>query len=50
MYTKESSQHTFKLPDNLDAIFGQDYQDSNNEIVQKVKQDKAYFIMVKFKT
>ena len=38
MYTKESSQQTFRIPNNnLDIRFEQAYQNHNNEIVQPRK-------------
>ena len=53
MYTEESSQQTFKIPNNnFDVRFEKVYQNHNNEILpttdQKVKQDKPQFMMVKF--
>ena len=50
MYTKESSQQTFKIPsNNLDVRFEWAYQpQSQNSTNQKVEQDKPQFMMVKF--
>ena len=48
MYTKESSQQTFRIPNNnLDARFEQHH---NIEIVQtrKENKDKPQYMMVKF--
>ena len=54
MYTKESSQQTFKIPNNnnFDVRFEKAYQNHNNEILyiidQKREQDKPQFMMVNF--
>ena len=50
MYTKESSQQSFKIPNNnLDVKLERAYQNHNNEILQTRKeQDKPQFMMVKF--
>ena len=50
MYNKESSQQTFKIPNNnLDVEFERAYQNHDNEIVdQKVEQNKQQFKMVHF--
>ena len=42
IHTKESSQQTFKIPNNnLDVRFEQAYQHHNNETVQTRKQNKT---------
>ena len=48
MYTKESSQQTWKIPNNnYDARFGKVDQ-KNYTTYHKVEQDKTQFMMVKF--
>ena len=54
IYTKESSQQTFKIPtnSNFDVRFEKAYRNHNNEILnttdQKGEQDKPQLMMVKF--
>ena len=50
LFTKDSSQQTFKVPNNnLDIRFERAYQNHNNEILQtRKKQDKPQYLMVKF--
>ena len=54
MCTKESSQQTFKIPNNnnFDVRFEKAYQNHNNELLlttdQKGEHDKLQFMMVKF--
>ena len=51
MYTKESPQRTFEMPNNnLDAKLVRAYQNDDNEILrnQKEEQDKSQFMMVNF--
>ena len=52
MYSKESSQQTFKIPNNFDVIFEKAYRNHNNEVLytkdQRGKQNKPQFIMMKF--
>ena len=44
MYTKESSQQTFKIPNNnLDVRFKWAYQNHNNEIVQTRKKKATVY-------